>query len=84
MVWVIVRRGVMNGDVTKASMTPIDVRCQHAGCLCERSVPGMIVKDGYAIDQATDPTCPTCQHPWHEHAMLGITKGPVDTGELIT
>jgi hypothetical protein len=74
----------MDRDVTKASITPIDVRCQHAGCPCERSVPGMIVKDGYAIEQASDRTCPTCQHSWRDHAILGITKGPVDTGEPIT
>jgi hypothetical protein len=78
------QEGAMDGDVTKASITPIDVRCQQSGCPCERSVPGIIVKDGYAIDQATAPTCPTCQHPWRDHDILGITKGPVDTGEPIT
>ena len=74
----------MDGDVTKASITPIDVRCQSAGCPCKKSVPGVIVKDGYAIDQATDPTCPNCQHPWRDHDIWGITKGPVDTGEPIS
>ena len=28
--------------------------------------------------------CPACQHPWSDHERLGITKGPVETGEPIT
>jgi len=71
----------MDDDVTKASITPIDGRWQYAGCPCERSVHGRVVKDGYAIDQVTDSTCPTCQHSWRDHDMFGITKGPMDTGE---
>jgi hypothetical protein len=74
----------MEGDITKASITPIDVRCGQPGCPCERSVPGVIVTDGYAVAPEAGPQCPACQHPWSDHEPLGITKGPVETGEPIT
>lgn len=74
----------MEGDITNASLTPIDVYSRQPGCPCERSVPGVIVTDGYAVAPEAGPQCPTCQHPWSDHEPLGITKGPVQTGELIT
>ena len=74
----------MEGDITKASITPIDVRCGQAGCTSERSVAGVIVTDGYAVAPEAGPQCPGCQHPWSAHEPLGITKGPVETGEPIT
>jgi hypothetical protein len=74
----------MDGDTTKASITPIDVRCRQAGCACERSVPGTIVQDGFAVAPEAGARCPACQHAWQDHESLGVTKGPVDTGEPIT
>jgi hypothetical protein len=74
----------MDGDLTKASLTPIDVRCRHPGCSCERSVPGTIVKDGLVVAPEAGSSCPACQHAWSDHECLGITKGPVETGEPIT
>jgi hypothetical protein len=74
----------MDGDLTKASITPIDVRCRQAGCACERSVPGTIVKDGFAVAPEAGSSCPACQHSWNDHETLGVTKGPIDTGEPIT
>ena len=74
----------MNGDITKVSITPIDVRCRQPGCTCERSVPGTIVTEGYAVSPDAGTHCPACQHAWDDHEILGITKGPVETGEPIT
>jgi hypothetical protein len=74
----------MDGDTTKASITPIDVRCRQPGCPCERSVPGTIVQDGFAVASEAGTSCPACQHAWQDHESLGVTKGPVDTGEPMT
>jgi hypothetical protein len=74
----------MDGDLTKASITPIDVRCRQPGCPCERSVPGTIATEGYAVAPEAGSSCPACQHSWGDHEHLGITKGPVETGEPIT
>jgi hypothetical protein len=74
----------MDGDTTQAGITPIDVRCRQPGCLCERSVPGIIVTEGYAVAPEAGTQCHACQHPWPDHELLGITKGPIETGEPIT
>jgi len=74
----------MDGDITKANITPIDVRCRQPDCTCERSVPGIIVTEGYAVAPEAGTHCPACQHVWSDHEPLGITKGPVETGEPIT
>jgi hypothetical protein len=74
----------MDGDMTKASITPIDLRCRQHDCACATSAPGMIVKDGYAVAPEAGASCPVCQHSWSEHEILGLSKGPVDTGEPIT
>jgi hypothetical protein len=74
----------MDGDTTQASITPIDVRCRQPRCLCERSVPSIIVTKGYAVAPEAGTQCPACQHPWRDHGPLAITKGPVETGEPIT
>ena len=74
----------MDGDLTKASLTPIDVRCRQPSCPCERSVPGTIVTEGYAVAPEAGSHCPACQHAWGDHEILEITKGPVETGEPIT
>jgi hypothetical protein len=71
----------MSGDISQPSLTPIDVRCHLQGCTCEKSVPGNIVKNGFAVDQAAGPSCPACDHPWDDHEILGLTKGPIGTGE---
>ena len=74
----------MDGDLTKASITPIDVRCRQPGCTCERSIPGTIVQDGFTVASEAGERCPACQHAWRDHESLRVTKGPVDTGEPIT
>jgi hypothetical protein len=74
----------MNDDTPNVSFTPIDVRCRQANCTCERSVPGTIVTEGYAVAPEAGPHCPACQHPWSDHETLGLSKGPVETGEPIT
>jgi hypothetical protein len=74
----------MDGDSTKVSFTPIDVRCHQPGCTCERSVPGTIIQEGYTVAAEAGPQCPACQHPWSDHEALGLSKGPVATGEPIT
>jgi hypothetical protein len=74
----------MDGDMTKASITPIDVRCRQRDCLCTRSVPGTIVKDGYTVAPEAGQSCPACGHSWSDHESLGLSKGPVETGEAIT
>jgi hypothetical protein len=74
----------MNGDISKASISPIDLRCRHPGCACATSAPGIIVKDGMAVAPEAGSSCPECQHPWSDHESLGITKGPVESGEPIT
>jgi hypothetical protein len=74
----------MDGDTTKASITPIDVRCRQPGCPWARSVPGTVVQDGFAVASEAGTSCPACQHAWRDHASLGGTNGPVDTGEPIT
>jgi hypothetical protein len=73
----------MSGDISKPSLTPVDVRCGLPGCTCEKSVPGNIVKDGYAVDQAAGQSCPACGHPWDDHEILGLSKGPIGTGEAL-
>jgi hypothetical protein len=74
----------MDGDLTKASITPTDVRCRQPGCTCERSVPRTIVLDGFTVASEPGERSPACQHAWRDHESLGVTKGPVDTGEPIT
>ena len=74
----------MNGDSSKASSTPIDLRCRHPGCACTTSAPGMIVKEGYAVAPEAGARCPACQHAWRDHESLGLSKGPVESGEPIT
>ncbi len=74
----------MNSDLTKASLTPIDVRCRRPGCPCAVSAPGTVVKDGYVVAPEAGPRCPACEHPWSDHESLGLSKGPVETGEPIT
>jgi hypothetical protein len=73
----------MDGDISKASLTPIDVRCRQPGCACEWSVPGMIAKEGDADAPEAGTHCPACQHAWSDHERLEITQGPVETGESI-
>jgi hypothetical protein len=74
----------MEGDITKASITPIDVHCRQPECRCERSVPGIIVTEGYAVAPEAGTHCPACQHAWSDHEPVEITKGPVEIGESIT
>jgi hypothetical protein len=74
----------MHDDHADVSFTPIDVRCRQPGCSCERSVPGTIITDGYAVAPEAGSHCPACQHAWDDHEPLGITKGPIETGEPIT
>jgi hypothetical protein len=74
----------MDDKKANVSFTPIDMRCRQPGCSCERSVPGTIVTEGYAVSPEAGPQCPTCQHPWSDHETLGLSKGPVETGEPIT
>jgi hypothetical protein len=74
----------MDGDTTEASITPIDVRRRQAGCAGERSVPGTIVKDGFAVAPEAGASCPACQHAGQDHEGLGGTKGPIETGEPVT
>jgi hypothetical protein len=61
----------MDGDTTKASITPIDVRCRQPGCPCERSVPGTLVRDGFTVASEAGASCPACQHAWRDHGSLG-------------
>jgi len=74
----------MKDDNADVSFTPIDVRCRQPNCTCERSVPGTIVTEGYAVAPEAGPQCPACQHPWSDHETLGLSKGPVETGEPVT
>jgi hypothetical protein len=74
----------MHNDPSDVSFTPIDVRCRQPGCTCKRSVSGTIVTDGYAVAPEAGSHCPACQHPWSDHERLGLSKGPVETGEPIT
>jgi hypothetical protein len=74
----------MNGEPADVSFTPIDVRCRQRNCTCARSVPGTIVTAGYAVAPEVGPQCPACLHPWSNHETLGLSKGPVETGEPIT
>jgi hypothetical protein len=74
----------MNEESPDVSFTPVDVRCRQRGCLCTRSVHGTIVKEEYAVASEAGQDCPTCRHPWSVHKILGLSKGPVDTGEPIT
>jgi hypothetical protein len=74
----------MNGDISKASITPIDLRCRQPGCSCTTSAPGTIAKEGFAVAPEAGSSCPVCQHAWSDHERLGITKGPVESGEPIT
>jgi hypothetical protein len=74
----------MNNDRSDVSFTPIDVRCRQRDCPCTKSVHGIIVKEGYAVAPEAGPRCPACQHPWSDHEILGLSKGPVETGEPIT
>jgi hypothetical protein len=74
----------MNDDRSDMSFTPIDVRCRQGDCLCTRSVPGTIVQDGYAVAPEAGQSCPACGHSWSDHEILGLSKGPVETGEPIT
>jgi hypothetical protein len=67
----------MDGDLTKASITPTDVRCRQPGCTCERSVPGTIVTDGFAVASEAGSSCPACQHTWSDHETLGCRKVPL-------
>jgi hypothetical protein len=74
----------MSGDISEPSFTPIDVRCHQPGCTCERSVHGTIATEGYAVAPEAGSHCPACRHPWSDHESLGLSKGPVETGEPIT
>jgi hypothetical protein len=74
----------MNGDMSKPSSTSIDVRCRQVSCTCATSAPGTIVKDGYMVAPEAGPSCPVCQHSWSDHESLGLSKGPIETGEPIT
>jgi hypothetical protein len=74
----------MNDEHPDVSFMPIDVRCRQRDCRCMRSVHGTIVKDGYAVAPEAGSRCPACQHPWSDHETLGLSKGPVETGEPIT
>jgi hypothetical protein len=74
----------MNGEPDNVSFTSIDVRCRQPNCTCARSVPGTIVTEGYAVAPEVGPQCPACLHPWSNHETLGLSKGPVETGEPIT
>jgi hypothetical protein len=74
----------MNGDSSKASSTPIDLRCRQPGCACTTRTPGMIVKEGYAVAPEAGASCSACQHAWRDHESLGLSKGPVESGEPIT
>jgi len=64
--------------------TPIDVWCRQRDSRCTRSAHGRIVKGGYAVAPEAGSRCPACQHPWSDHETLGLSKGPVETGEPIT
>ena len=74
----------MNDERPDVSFMLVDVRCRQRDCRCTRSVYGMIVKEGYAVAQEAGSHSPTCQHPWGDHETLGLSKGPVETGEPIT
>ena len=74
----------MDGDITTPSLTPIDLRCRPPGCACATSAPGTIVTDGLAVAREAGSRCPACGHLWSEHERLGVTKGPVESGETIT
>jgi hypothetical protein len=74
----------MNGDIAKPSITSIDVRCRRPGCPCATSAPGTIVKGGYAVAPEAGSNCPSCQHSWSDHESLGLSQGPIETGEPIT
>ena len=74
----------MDGDLTPPSLTPIDLRCRYPGCACATSAPGTLVTDGFAVAPEAGSSCPVCQHAWREPESLGVTKGPVESGELIT
>jgi hypothetical protein len=74
----------MNGDISKPSSTPIDLRCRQLGCACMTSAPGNIIQEGYAVAPEAGPSCPVCQHSWSDHESLGLSKGPIVTGEPIT
>jgi len=60
----------MNSDTTKASITPIDVRCRQPDCTCERSVPGIIVIEGYAVAPEAGTHSTACQHAWSSHESI--------------
>ena len=74
----------MDDKKADASFTPIDVHCRQRDCPYERSVPGTIVTEGYAVAPEAGPQCSACLHPWSDHETLGLSKGPVETGEPIT
>jgi hypothetical protein len=74
----------MNGDITTPSLTPIDLRCHQPGCPCATSAPGTIIADVFAVAPEAGSNCPVCQHAWSDHERLGITKGPIESGEPVT
>jgi hypothetical protein len=74
----------MNDDRPDVSFTPIDVRCRQRDCRCTRSVHGIIVQEGYAVAPEAGSSYPACQHLWSDHAILELSKDPVETGEPIT
>ena len=74
----------MNGDTPQPSLTSIDLRCRQPSCPCATSAPGTIVQDWYTVAPEAGPSCPMCQHTWSDHESLGLSKGPVESGEPIT
>jgi hypothetical protein len=74
----------MHDDRPAVSFTPIAVRGRQRDGRCTRSVHRMIVKEGYAVALEAGSSCPAREHPWSDHETLGLSKGPVETGEPIT
>jgi hypothetical protein len=74
----------MNDESPDVSFMLVDVRYRQHGCRCTRSVHGRIVTEGYDIAPEAGQDCPSCQHSWSDHETLGLSKGPVETGEPIT
>ncbi len=70
----------MNNDLTKASVTPIDVRCRQPNCPCARSVPGTIVKDGLTVAPEAGDRCPVASMPGATMNAWGARKVPSRRG----